>query len=195
MATNGEKDLNELVASLPLSTQTALASRGSLAEILPQVYDELRHLAANYLGRERAGHTLQPTALVHEAYMRLVDQRKVDWRNRAQFLGIAAQIMRRVLLQHAEARGASKRGGGAPRVSLDHALDVFDRRDISTRALNETLRELEKFDAHQAQIVELRFFGGLSIEETAEVLEISPATVKREWTIAKMWLEREMSGA
>lgn len=196
MGTNGEEiDLEALVASLPFPSQTTLAHRGALAEMLPQVYDELRHLAANYLGRERAGHTLQPTALVHEAYMRLVDQRKVDWRNRAQFLGIAAQIMRRVLLQHAEARGASKRGGGAPRVALDQALDVFDRREISTRALNETLRELEKFDARQAQIVELRFFGGLSIEETAEVLEISPATVKREWTIAKMWLEREMSSA
>lgn len=190
-----DAELDRLVASLPVATQTALANPGALSEMLPQVYDELRRLAANYLERERPGHTLQPTALVHEAYMRLVDQRKVDWRNRAQFLGIAAQIMRRVLLQHAEARGASKRGGGAPRVSLDYALDVFDRREISTQALHETLRELEKFDARQGQIVELRFFGGLSIEETAEVLEISPATVKREWTIAKMWLEREMSSA
>lgn len=196
MAVDAEaRELEELVASLPIATQTAIANRGALADILPQVYDELRHLAANYLDRERPGHTLQPTALVHEAYMRLVDQRKVDWRNRAQLLGVAAQIMRRVLLQHAEARRANKRGGGAPRVNLDHALDVFDRRDISALALNETLRELEKFDARQAQIVELRFFGGLSIEETAEVLEISPATVKREWAIAKMWLEREMSSA
>jgi RNA polymerase sigma-70 factor, ECF subfamily len=196
MRVNGEtRELEELVASLPLATQTALANRGDLTEMLPHVYDELRHLAANYLGRERAGHTLQPTALVHEAYMRLVDQRKVDWRNRAQFLGIAAQIMRRILLQHAEARAAHKRGGGAPRVTLDYALDVFDRREISTQTLNETLRELEKFDPRQAQIVELRFFGGLSIEETAEVMGISPATVKREWSIAKMWLEREMSSA
>lgn len=191
----GDPELEELVASLPPQTQTALINRGSLAEALPELYEELRRLAANYLNRERPGHTLQPTALVHEAYVRLADQRKIDWRNRAQFLGVAAQIMRRILLQYAEARRASKRGGGAPRISLDEALDVFDRREISYQALNETLRELENFDARQSRIVELRFFGGLSIEETAEVMEISPATVKREWAIAKMWLEREMSAA
>ena len=191
----GNPELQELVASLPARTQTAVANRGSLAEALPELYDELRRLAGGYLDRERPGHTLQPTALVHEAYLRLADQRKVDWRNRAQFLGIAAQIMRRILLQHAEARLANKRGAGAPRISLDEALDVFDRREISCHTLNETLRELEAFDARQSEIVELRFFGGLSIEETAEVMKISPATVKREWAIAKMWLEREMSAA
>lgn len=191
----GDPELQELVASLPAQTQTVLADRGSLAEALPELYNELRRLAGSYLDRERPGHTLQPTALVHEAYVRLADQRKIDWRNRAQFLGIAAQIMRRILLQHAEARCAGKRGGGAPRISLDEALDVFDRREISYQALNDTLRELENFDARQSRIVELRFFGGLSIEETAEVMEISPATVKREWAIAKMWLEREMSAA
>jgi RNA polymerase sigma factor (TIGR02999 family) len=168
---------------------------GSLAEMLPRVYDELRQLAANYLHKERPGHTLQPTALVHEAYLRLVDQRTINWHNRAHFLGIAARIMRRVLLQHAEARGASKRGGGATPVELDAALEIFDRREISAAALNTSLRELEAMDPRQGQIVEMRFFGGLSIDETAEVLGISPATVKREWTIAKMWLEREISSA
>src|ERR1051325_2309265 len=132
---DGRSNLEQLVASLPVATRTALRDSGELSEMLPQFYDELRRLAAGYLNRERAGHTLQPTALVHEAYVRLVDQRKVDWRNRAQFLGIAAQVMRRILLQHAEARNASKRGGGAPRVNLDAALDVFDRREISTQAL------------------------------------------------------------
>jgi len=189
-------DLQELIESLPPATHTALMNRGgSLAEMLPRVYDELRQLAANYLHKERPGHTLQPTALVHEAYLRLVDQRTVNWQNRAHFLGIAARIMRRVLLQHAEARGASKRGGGATPVELDAALEIFDRREISAAALNTSLRELEAMDPRQGQIVEMRFFGGLSIDETAEVLGISPATVKREWTIAKMWLEREISSA
>jgi RNA polymerase sigma factor (TIGR02999 family) len=190
-----DQELRELLASLPPATQTVLAEAGnaSLGEMLPKVYDELRNLAASYMHQERSGHTLQPTALVHEAYMRLVDQRKVDWRNRAHFLGIAARVMRRILLQHAEARGASKRGGSAPKLGLDAALDVFDQREISTTRLSAILRELEAFDARQAQIVELRFFGGLSVEETAEVMGISPATVKREWTIAKMWLEREIS--
>lgn len=188
------KDLEELLATMPPATQTAFANdKGSLAEMLPRVYDELRRLAAGYIRNERPGHTLQPTALVHEAYVRLVDQRKVNWQNRAHFLGIAARVMRRVLLQHAEARRAAKRGGGQPNLELDAALDIFDQRQISAQALNETLSELETFDPRQAQIVELRFFGGLSIEETAEVLSVSPATVKREWTIAKLWLEREMS--
>jgi RNA polymerase sigma factor (TIGR02999 family) len=187
-------ELQELLASLPPATQTlVVAEGGSLAEMLPRVYDELRHLAASCLRDERPGHTLQPTALVHEAYMRLVDQREVAWRNRPHFLAIAARVMRRVLLQHARARGAGKRGGGAPRVSLDLALNVFAKRDISATELSNTLQELEKLDPRQAQIVELRFFGGLSIEQTAEVMAISAATVKREWTIAKMWLEREMS--
>jgi RNA polymerase sigma factor (TIGR02999 family) len=189
--------LQQLLCSLPPATRTALArvNGQALTDFLPEVYDELRSLAAAYLNRERPEHTLQPTALVHEAYLRLLDQRTVNWQNRAHFLGIAARIMRRVLLQHAEARGAAKRGGGAPRVQLDAALEVFEQDNISTTALNSTLRELESFDPRQGQIVELRFFGGLSIEETAEVLGISPATVKREWTIAKMWLEREMSRA
>jgi RNA polymerase sigma-70 factor (ECF subfamily) len=186
-------DLQELLACLPPSGKTDLVNRGgSLADMLPRVYEELRQLAAKYLHNERPGHTLQPTALVHEAYLRLADQR-TEWQNRAHFLGIAARIMRRILMQHAEARGAAKRGGGAPRLELDAALEVFDQRQISATKLNSILSDLEALDARQGQIVELRFFGGLSIEETAEVMKISPATVKREWTIAKMWLEREMA--
>lgn len=163
-----------------------------LAEALPSVYDELRRVAAGYFRGERTDHTLQPTALVHEAYLRLHDQRQVDWSNRAQFLGVAARMMRRILLNHAEARGAKKRGGGAARLTLDAALDVFENQDISAVAVNRALHELELLDARQAQIAEMRFFGGLTVEETGEALGISPATVKREWNVAKLWLEREM---
>jgi RNA polymerase sigma-70 factor (ECF subfamily) len=190
-------EIEELLQSLPVSSQTALASAQgrTLAEMLPEVYEELRNLASSYLYHERAGHTLQPTALVHEAYLRLIDQRTDTWQNRAHFFGVAARIMRRILLQHARARGAARRGGGVTRLELDAALNVFDQRDVSATALNATLRELEKLDPRQGQIVELRFFGGLSIPQTAEVLGISPATVKREWSTARLWLEREMAAA
>jgi RNA polymerase sigma-70 factor, ECF subfamily len=161
---------------------------------LPQVYEELRQLAGGYLRRERPDHTLQPTALVHEAYLPLLDQRNPTWQNRAHLLAISARMMRRILMNHAAARGTTKRGGGTARLTLDVALDVFDQSNVSAAALNATLRELEALDPRQGQIVELRFFGGLSVEETAEVLGISPATVKREWAIAKLWLEREMAG-
>jgi RNA polymerase sigma factor (TIGR02999 family) len=149
-------------------------------------------MASGYLKGERPGHTLQPTALVHEAYLRLHNQHHVDWGNRAQFLGVAARMMRRILVTHAEARGAKKRGGGTTRVTLDAALDVFDQQDISAVAVNRALHELEALDPRQAQIAELRFFGGLTVEETGQALGISPATVKREWATAKLWLEREM---
>lgn len=171
------------------------AESPGLAEALPRVYDELRQLASSYLRRERVDHTLQPTALVHEAYMRLRDQHAVDWNNRAQFLAISAKMMRRILVNHAEARGAAKRGGGATRVDLDVALEAFDRHATSAMEVNRALKDLEAVDARQAQIAELRFFGGLTVPETAEVLGISPATVKREWNVAKLWLEREISGA
>lgn len=161
---------------------------------LPAVYDELRQLAAGYLRRERPDHTLQPTALVHESYLRLVDQRTVDWGNRLQFLSIAARMMRRILLDHAEARAAHKRGGGAPKVELDAALEFYDQRAISVQAIDDALRGLEALDSRQAQVVELRFFGGLTIEETAELMALSPATVKREWVTARRWLQREISG-
>lgn len=169
--------------------------RAALDELLPQVYHELRRLAESYLGREREGHTLQPTALVHEAYLRLVDQRSVDWRNRAQFFGIAAEMMRRILVNHAQARGAAKRGGGAALVTLDEALEVFQDRDVDLVALDEALTALTALDQRQGRIVELRYFGGLSIDETAEVLGVSPATVKREWSAARAWLFRELRGS
>ncbi len=191
-----EDEIEVLLRELPEETRPSWpAGRRSVEEVLPEIYGELRRLAAAYLRNERAGHTLQPTALVHEAYLRLMEQRKMDWKSRSHFVAIAARLMRRVLLKHAEARGAAKRGGGQAPVELDAALELFDRKQISAAALNQTLRELETMDPRQAQIVELRFFGGLSIEETADVLGISPATVKREWAIARLWLEREMATA
>ena len=164
----------------------------ALAAALPGLYAELRRLAGGYLRDERPDHTLQPTALVHEAYLRLQRQRNVDWANRAQFLGIAAKMMRRILLDHAVAHRAAKRGSGVPRVSLDAALEICERQEISATHLNEALQTLEAIDPRQAQVVELRFFAGLTVPEIGELLSISPATVKREWSIAKLWLEREL---
>ena len=178
---------------LDQTAQWLAAENARLAEELPRVYDELRSLANSYLRRERPDHTLQPTALVHEAYLRLRTQRNVDWSNQAQFLGIAAKMMRRILVSHAEKRDAEKRGGGATHVNLDTALAVFDREAIPTLDVNRALVQLEALDSRQAQIAELRFFGGLTVPQTAEVLGISPATVKREWTTARMWLEREIT--
>ena len=165
---------------------------GDLAEMLPQVYDELRKVAANYLHRERLDHTLQPTALVHEAYLRLLDQRSIDWSNRPQLIALAARMMRRILVTHAIARHAQKRGGDRPRVALDLALDVLQDENVSAVAVNQALSELEARDPRQGQIGELRFFGGFSIEETGEALGISPASVKREWNVAKRWLEVQL---
>lgn len=166
-----------------------------LADALPQLYDQLRELAAGYLRRERRDHTLQPTALVHEAYLQLREQHSVDWSNNAHFLGVAARMMRRILVRHAQARHASKRRGGAVHVSVDDALDVFDSEAVSALDVNRALHDLEALDPRQAQIAELRFFGGLTLEETGQVLGISPATVKREWNIARLWLAREIGGA
>ena len=168
---------------------------GTLENTLPLVYGELRRLAAGYLRQERTDHTLQPTALVHEAYLRLTGQRNVCWENRAQFLGIAAQMMRRILANHAASRATAKRGGGHDKLVLDDALDFFERRDLSLEAVEQALRDLETLDPRQGKIVELRFFGGLTIEEVGEVLGISPATVKREWSVAKLWLYREITGS
>lgn len=174
----------------------ALADEETLGKMLPQVYEQLRNLAEGYLSSERSNHTLQATALVHEAYLRLRDQRQVDWTNRAQFLGIAARMMRRVLRNYAAARHAQKRGGAEPvRVTLDEAMDFYHRNDISVAAVDEALSELEKLDKRQAHIVELRFFGGLTTEEIAKLLRISPATVKREWATAKLWLQHQLSEA
>ncbi len=164
----------------------------ALDELFPIVYDELRRLARSYLRHERQGHTLQPTALVHEAYLRLIDQRSVSWENRAQFFGLAAQMMRRILVNHARGRHAEKRGGHVQRIPLDDALDAFEVRGLDVIALDAALKALHDFDPRQSQIVELRSFGGLTVEETAEVVGVSPATVKREWSAAKLWLLREM---
>ena len=168
-------------------------NQGALEALLPLVYDELRRLARGYLQRERPGHTLQSTALVHEAYMRLVDQ-DVSWQNRAHFFGIAAQMMRRILVDHARTKNAAKRGDGACMVTLDEGLVGTEQRDVDVIALDRALDKLTKLDPQQSRIVELKFFAGLSIEETAEVLRVSPATVKRDWVMAKAWLYREMQG-
>jgi len=167
-------------------------NKNELDELMPVVYDELRRLAQKYLSRERAGHTLQTTALVHEAYLRLIDQKSVDWQNRAQFFGIAAQMMRRILINYAKDRQAKKRQGYSIRVSLDEAVNFFEKAEVDLTALDEALNELAALDPQQTQIVELRFFGGLTIDEVAKVLEISPATTKREWDSAKLWLRRRL---
>lgn len=168
-------------------------NKAALDALLPVVYDELHALAGRYLRHERPDHTLQPTALVHEAYMRLSEQRQVDWRDRAQFFGVAAQMMRRILVNYAEARNAAKRGGHVARVTLDESLSWEGGREVDLVSLDEALTALALLDARQARVVELRFFAGLSIEETAEVLNISAATVKREWSMAKAWLRRELA--
>jgi RNA polymerase sigma factor (TIGR02999 family) len=162
-------------------------------DLLPLVYDELRRQARQYLRKERLHHSLQATALVHEAYLRLSKQRPKAFANREHFLAIAAQLMRQILVEHARQRGTIKRGGLAAMVVLDDAIAHAAARNVNVLALDEALSALEKLDARQARIVELRFFGGLSIEETSAVLDLSPATVKRDWTTARAWLRREMS--
>lgn len=169
--------------------------RSALEALMPLVYDELHRLASRYLCRERPGHTLQSTALVHEAYLRLIDQREVRWQNRSHFFGVAAQMIRRILVDHARSHQAAKRGAGAVKLSLDEAVAAAGQsQDVDLVALDDALNRLAQFDLQQGRIVELRFFAGLSIEETAEVLHISPATVKRDWVMAKAWLFREMTG-
>ncbi len=163
----------------------------ALDALFPLVYDELRRLARSYLRGERSGHTLESTALVHEAYLRLVNQ-NTSWQNRAHFFGIAAQMMRRILVDHARGHNAARRGEGACKVTLDEKIAGVQQRDIDVMAVDEALTRLAQFDVQQSRIVELRFFAGLSIEDTSEVLKISPATVKRDWAMAKAWLYREM---
>jgi RNA polymerase sigma factor (TIGR02999 family) len=163
----------------------------ALEELMPLVHDELRRLAVRYLRHERANHTLQPTALVNEAYMRLVDQQKVEWQSRAQFFGLAARLMRNILVDYARKHSTSKRGGDFQRVSLD-ANQAAVLPQVDFLALHEALAGLATFDLQKSQIVELRFFGGLSIDETAEVLNIGHATVERDWKLARAWLRREL---
>jgi len=162
--------------------------------MLPLVYDELRRLAAGYLRRERVGHTLQPTALVHEAYVRLIDQRQVDWANRAQFIGLAAVMMRRILVNHARDRVADKRGAGAEHVPLTVAGDPVGAPEIDLLDLHDALERLAELDRRKSEIVELKFFGGLTIEEIAETVQVSRATVEREWKFARAWLFNAISG-
>lgn len=161
-------------------------------EILPVVYDELKRIARYYMSKESASHTLQATALVHETYLKLIDQRKVDWQNRAHFFGLAAEIMRRILVNHARDKKAEKRGGELRKISLSVAIDEFQQKDIDILVLNESLEDLAEFDKRKAKVVELKFFGGLTTKEICEVLQVSDATVEREWTFAKAWLFSRM---
>jgi RNA polymerase sigma factor (TIGR02999 family) len=163
-------------------------NRAAVDTLLPLIYSELRSLAANYLRRERIDHTLQPTALVHEAYLRLVDQTQVNWQNRAHFFGVAAQMMRRILVDHARAHEANKRGGDFQKVELEDVLNAGVNRSWELIALDDALVELATFDETKSRIVELRYFGGLTVEETAEALNVTPVTIKRHWRMAKAWL-------
>lgn len=186
-----ESLLREFAAGDASATQLAGAG---VAHLLPQVYAELRRMAAGQLQSERPGHTLQPTDLVHEVWLRLAAQRS-EPSNRAHFLALAARMMRRILATHAVRRGAQKRGGGAERLTLSAALEVSEHSELAAEVVNDALTRLEQIDPRQAHIAELRFFGGLNVDEVAEVLAISPATVKREWSVAKLWLRRELARA
>jgi RNA polymerase sigma-70 factor (ECF subfamily) len=167
--------------------------QSALAKLMPVVYDQLHRLAGHYMNRERSGHSLQTTALVNEAYTRLVDYKRMRWQDRAHFFAASAQVMRRILVEHARRRNL-KRGAGIPHVPLDEAIFVGGSDDTDFPALDDAMSALAQIDPRKAQIVEMRFFGGLSVPETAEVLRISPVTVKREWRTAKAWLYRELSG-
>jgi len=167
--------------------------KAALDQLIPLVHAELRRLARHHMGRENPGHTLQTSALINEAYLRLVDQQNVPWQNRAHFFAVSAQVMRHILIDHARSHAYAKRGGGVRKVPLDEAVALNDRRANELIALDDALNILAALDTRKSQIIELRFFGGLSIEETAEALKISPITVTREWRSAKAWLRREMN--
>lgn len=194
---SGSEDSSPDVTQLLLGWSAGDRSAGE--QLLSAVYAELHRQAARAMRRESADHTLQTTALVHEAYLRLIDQRRVEWRNRAHFFGVAAQLMRRILVDHARRRGAGKRGSGQRPVSLDDVHSVRGAPSEASRldvlVFDEALDRLAALDESQARIVELRYFGGLNIEETAEALDVSPATVKREWAIARAWLRRELAAS
>ena len=176
------KDVTELLIDLSKGDERAVD------ELLPAVYDELRRIAKYYMSRERSSHTLQATALVNETYLKLIDQQKVDWKNRSHFFGLAAEIMRRILVNHARDRVAQKRGGELQQVSMSVAIDTFQKQEVEILALNDALIELAKIDERKSRVVELKFFGGLTSKEIAEVLQISDATVEREWSFARAWL-------
>lgn len=189
MPTPSPQDVTQLLLAWSQGEQTALE------KLTPLVYKELHRLARRYMGRERPNHTLQTTALVNEAYLRLVDCSRVRWQNRAHFLAISAQLMRRVLVDMARSRHYQKREGEAQKVSLDEALEVSQERSADLVALDDALNSLVAIDPRKSQVVELRFFGGLSAEESAEVLKVSPDTVLRDWKLSKVWLLREMKKA
>ena len=180
------------MTSTPITKDAFPPDDSELDGIYPQVYNELRRLAAYYMKEERGNHTLQPTALVHEAYLRLIKQEKREFVSRTEFLSLAANMMRRILINHAVRRNRQKREGAAIRVTLDRAVDAFDDNALDLIVLNDALYDLSQRDKRQARVFELRFFGGLTIEETAEVLDVSKATVKRDWQIAKLFLHREL---
>src|SRR2546422_5832457 len=178
-----------------LLIQWSNGDKAALDKLMPLIYSELRQVARHYMSRERPGHTLQTTALVNEAYVRLVNRKGVHWQNRAHFFAIAAQLMRSILVDHARSHAYAKRGGGARKIALDEALAVSQQRAADVVALDDALKRLAEIDPQQSRIVELKFFGGLTIEETAEVLGLSPATIKREWSTAKAWLYHELSAS
>lgn len=175
--------------------QLAQGKDGAASKLIPHVYNELRRLAGGYMRSERSDHTLQPTALVHEAYLKLVEQRNVNWQGRAHFFAIAAQMMRRILIDHARSHLRDKRGAGERPVPLEEALVFAPEQSLELVKLDESLKRLAQFDARQSKIVELRFFGGLTVEQTAEVLGISPKTVKRDWSMAKAWLHGDLKAS
>lgn len=183
------KSVTEALNSLAKGDERALD------RLLPVVYRELKRLAAGYLRSERAEHTLQPTALAHEAYLRLVGREKIEWQNRAHFLGVAARAMREILVDHARRRKAMKRGGGQALTVYDESLPVAGGRPVAFDDLDQALVDLSRLSERQAKVVELRYFGGLTIEETGEVLGVSPVTVKRDWATARAWLYRELTGS
>jgi RNA polymerase sigma-70 factor, ECF subfamily len=180
-------------AASDLLTAVRDGDPSKLAQLVELVYDDLRRLAQRYMEQERTGHTLQPTALVHEAFLKLIDQTRVDWRDRSHFFAVGAQAMRRILVNHAKGRRRAKRGGGKPKLTLDEALTLSLDDDHEILALDEALEKLAAIDERRAKIIELRFFGGLNVEETAAVLGISKRTVEREWTACRAWLRRELT--
>ena len=186
MSTNASPQITQLLLAWGKGDETALET------LMPMVYDELRRVAARHLRRQRPGHTLQTTALVNEAYLRLIDSSQVGWQNRAHFFAVSAQLMRRILVDFARSRQYLKRGGGAQQVSLDEALVVAPERSADLLELDEALTRLGALNPRQAQVVELRYFGGLSEEETAEALKVSLRTVQRDWNLARLWLYRQI---
>lgn len=188
METSGQKNISLILKDWSSGNQAAVD------QLMPAIYDELKKIAAQYLRKERSDHTLQPTELAHEAYLKLIDISNVNWQDRAHFFAVSAQVIRHILVDHARAKATDKRGGAAERIVLDEAISFSNEQDTDLLALDEALKELATFDEQQSKIVELRFFGGLTIEETASVLRLSPATIKREWTLAKAWLHKNLSG-